>query len=223
MQPSAVILDRDGVLTYFDVEKAQNFFQPLVPLSLMELAQRWQRWGKAVGFPSTIEQEQNFFAGFWQHLRQEYELAEAEYHTLVSCRYTDFMQCYAEVPEVLAELKVQGIAVGVLSNFSLATLEASLEAVGVRQWIDVACAATVIGYAKPQAEAYLHVANLLQVSPAACLFFDDEAPCVAGAATVGMNAFLVDRQGGPLTLAESLEQKVVRDLYAVLEVHKVLR
>ena len=212
MKQRTVIFDRDGVLTYFDIELAQSFFAPLLPFSIFELAKRWQKWGTEVGFPATIESERIFFAGFWQHLRQEYELDDAQYKTLVGCRYTDFMRCYPEVPEVLRELKERNMRVGVLSNFTLASLEASLEAVGLREWIDVACAATVIGYAKPQPEAYQHVTSLLQIPPEECLFFDDEEPCVAGAKAVGMTAYLVDRQRHQNELASH----IVHDLKATL-------
>jgi len=194
MNPRAIIFDRDGVLTYFDVALATSFFQPLLPISLFELAKRWQKWGAQVGFPSTVEQEKVFFTTFWQQLRKEHDLSETQYQALVAFNYCDFIHCFPEVPEVLRELKGRGIPVGVLSNFSLATLETSLDAVGIGGWIDVACAATVIGYAKPQPEAYQHVARLLQTPPKACLFLDDEAPCVAGAQEIGMLAYLVDRQ-----------------------------
>ena len=194
MTIETVIFDRDGVLTYFDIEGAQTFFQPLIPFSIFELGKRWQKWGAESGFPTTVEEEDAFFAGFWQHLREENRLNDVQYKTLAGCRYTDFMRSYPEAIEVLRELKRRNVRVGVLSNFSLASLDASLEAVGLREWIDVACAATVIGHAKPQPEAYHHVARLLQTPPEACLFFDDEEPCVVGAREIGMVGYLVDRQ-----------------------------
>lgn len=213
LNPSAVIFDRDGVLTYFDIETASSFFQPLLPYSVFQLAKQWQVWGEKVGFPATPEEELTFFDGFWRELRQVHELSEQQYRTLLSCRYTDFIQPYPEVADVLRELKRRGVAIGVLSNFALATLDASLEAVGLREWIDVACAATVIGYAKPQPEAYRFVARLLQTPPEACLFFDDESPCVAGAQAVGMDAYLVDRQHTDADRAKG----VVHDLTAALD------
>jgi putative hydrolase of the HAD superfamily len=213
MKPGAVIFDRDGVLTYFDIEAATAFFQPLVPMSLAELAQRWQRWGGEVGFPATLEQEQTFFAGFWQMLRQECNLTESHYQALRGVNYSDFMHLFPEVHAVLRELKQRGVAIGVLSNFSLASLETSLEAVGIHQWIDVACAATVIGYAKPHPEAYLHVARRLGMKPEQCIFLDDEMPCVAGAQKVGMTAYLVDRKRSQDDRANS----ILHSLNAVID------
>jgi putative hydrolase of the HAD superfamily len=213
MNSQAVIFDRDGVLTYFDVARAQAFFQPLLPFSIFELAQRWQMWGSEVGFPATVEQERTFFAGFWEKLRHECNLSHEQYHALDACNYTDFIQAFPEVVEVLKVLKDRGIAIGVLSNFSLASLEASLAAVGILEWVDVTCAATVIGYAKPKPEAYLHVARLLGTPPASCLFFDDEAPCVAGAQECGMAAYLVDRK----RQNDDLSNHVLHNLTGVLD------
>src|SRR4051812_1310976 len=109
MNPSSVIFDRDGVLTYFDVELATSFFQPLLPISLLDLAKRWQKWGTNVGFPSTFEEERHFFATFWQQLRQEYDLAETQYQSLAAVDYCDFIHAFPEVPEVLRELKRRGV------------------------------------------------------------------------------------------------------------------
>jgi HAD superfamily hydrolase (TIGR01509 family) len=209
----AVVLDRDGVLTYFDMERAASFFQPLVPFSLNELFRRWEKWGEQIGFPSTLEEESIFFTGFWEHLQQECELNDAQHRALNDCDFYQFMRCYPEVPEVLRELKRRNVAIGVLSNFSLASLERSLEAVGIYRWIDVACAATVIGFAKPQPEAYRYVAAQLHTPPEACLFLDDEAPCVAGAREVGMSAYLVDRK----RTQDERARHIVHDLTAALD------
>jgi len=100
---NAVIFDRDGVLTYFDLEQATSFFQPLVPMSVYDLARRWNQWGLQVGFPSTVEQEEQFFATFWRQLRQECDLTETQHAALAACNYCDFMRCFPEVPEVLRE------------------------------------------------------------------------------------------------------------------------
>jgi putative hydrolase of the HAD superfamily len=90
-------------------------------------------------------------------------------------------------------LREAKLRIGVLSNFALASLEKSLEVSGLSPWIDVACAATVIGASKPDRAAYTIAAQRLGVAPEQCLFLDDEPPCVAGAAACGMHAYLVDR------------------------------
>ena len=90
----------------------------------------------------------------------------------------------------------------------------SLEAAGLAEYIDVACAATVIGSAKPEASAYERVLKDLSVKATSTILFDDEKPCIAGALAVGIHAFLVRRD-----LSEhDIEKGVVRDLTAIPEI-----
>jgi len=90
----------------------------------------------------------------------------------------------------------------VLSNFPLASLDASLRAAGLDDLIHVACSASVVGAPKPAAQAYLAVTQALGVEPSECLFLDDEAACVDGARRVGMQAFRVDRSRAQHGLGE---------------------
>jgi putative hydrolase of the HAD superfamily len=103
------------------------------------------------------------------------------------------------------------IKLGVLSNFSLASLEQSLVTTGLMKYFDVTCAAVVIGAAKPSQRAYEIALEALQVRPENCLFFDDEAECVEGAAKVGLHAYLVDRR----SLKHRLENRLVSSLEPV--------
>ncbi|MFN8493243.1 MAG: HAD-IA family hydrolase [Caldilineaceae bacterium] len=213
MAIKALVLDRDGVLTYFDVAKATAFFQPLLPLPLEEIARKWASWGKKVGFPRTVAEESSFFQAFWGSLSEELALPAEAHRKLAQFEYTSCMQAFPEVQVILAEARRGGLRIGVLSNFSLASLEASLAAVNLADCVDVACAATVIGASKPSPEAYLTVCRLLGVQPEECLFFDDEIACVEGGRAVGMHAYLVDRQRQEHGLAEG----VVSDLTAILQ------
>ena len=90
--------------------------------------------------------------------------------------------------------KAHGLRVGVLSNFDLANIEATLEAVDLADLVDVACAAPVIGAEKPARAAYEITARKLGVPPTACLFFDDVPAYVAGARVAGLRAYHVDRE-----------------------------
>ena len=95
---------------------------------------------------------------------------------------------------MLAGLHDAGLRIGVLSNFALASLDASLAAAGLAGWIDATAAATVIGAAKPAAAAYHAILARLDAAAAETIYCDDEPHLVAGAAQVGLHAFLVDRR-----------------------------
>ena len=207
----AVIFDRDGVLTDFDLTAGEAFFGPRVPLNLWAISERWEQWGRRIGFPKNQSEEDRFFAGFWDALCDELALPEATRRDLHAFDYTTCLTAFADAPPALDAARRAGLAVGVLSNFSLASLDASLRTTGLAPWIDAACAATVIGVAKPDPAAYRIAAARLGVAPQDCLFFDDEADCVEGARRVGMTAYLVDRR----RTAHDLAAGVVADLSAL--------
>ena len=204
----AVVLDRDGVLTYFDLKAAAQFFGPRLPLSLPEIFARWEALGRQHGFPRSAPEEQQFFRRLWHGLADEFGLNAATRTELLEFDYTVYVLPFPEVRTALEEIKARGLRVGVLSNFSLASLDDSLRAAGLSDLVDVACASTVIGHAKPEPAAYVLTAQALGVPPVACLFLDDEAACVDGARAVGMAAVQVDRRRG----ADDLAQPVLADL-----------
>lgn len=211
MKIHAVIFDRDGVLANFDLETAARFFTPRVPLSLWEIMARWEGWGAQVGFPRSAAQEAHFFRGFWDALCDELELSDAIRADLHEFDYTRCMAAFDDVRPALLAVRAAGLRIGVLSNFSLASLDASLDAIGIGDLVDAACAATVIGASKPDAQAYRITAARLGVDPEHCLFLDDEEVCVSGARAVGMHAYRVDRT----RQSHALDQGVVADLSAL--------
>jgi len=210
----AVVFDRDGVLTHFDVSLLRAFFEPLVPLPLAEIAARWQGWCERGACPRTLAEESGFWAGFWDGLASELGLPPATRDRLHAFDYTASIRAFPESRAALARARARGLRVGVLSNFPLASLDASLHAAGLADLIDVACSASVIGAPKPAAPAYLAIAHALDAEPAECFFFDDEPACVEGARVLGLRAFWVDRSREK----HSLGERIVRDLDALSEI-----
>lgn len=199
------------MLTDFDMKAAARFFSPRVSLSLWEIFERWEARGQQNGFPRTIAEEKAFFTKFWDGLSDELGLSAATRSDLHQFDYTTCLAVYSDVLPALQAARAANLRIGVLSNFALASLEESLITTGLAMWIDVACAATVIGSRKPEPASYATAAARLGVAPEECLFFDDELPCVAGALACGMHAYHVDR-----TLsAHDLDAGKVADLSAL--------
>lgn len=205
--PRAVIFDRDGVLTHFDLPMLRELFSSLIPLPLEAVAARWQRWCERGG-PRTPSEETTFWAAFWDGICDELELGGAQRERLHAFDYTRSVRAFPEARATVLAARAHGLKVGVLSNFPLVSLDASLVAAGLADLIDVARSAPAIGAAKPDPNSYLSVTRALGVEPEECLFFDDELECVEGARAVGMTAYLVDRRRA----AHSVEEGVVRDL-----------
>jgi putative hydrolase of the HAD superfamily len=207
----AVLFDRDGVLVTFNLARAKLFFDPILPISLYEIAAKWEAYGQRYGFPTSLVEEEAFFAGFWGALADEFGLSAKLRDELLAFEYVSCLSAYVDGLHALAFARAQGLKVGVLSNFSLASLEKSLLATGYGGLFDAACAATVIGAAKPGAGAYLHTAAQVGAPPETCLFFDDEIACVEGARAVGMHAYWVNRQAA----AHDFAAGMVADLGAL--------
>lgn len=189
----ALVFDRDGVLSYFDGETAAAFFRDLVPISVTEVAGLWFNYGRERGFPRSDAEERLQLREFWAFVSDSYQLAAWQRRTLEQVDYADYLVAYPEVKEVLTRLRSMGLRVGVLSNFGLASLSRSLAALELAELIDVAHAAPVTGVAKPEAWAFLAVAQALDTPPQNCLFLDDEQQHVDGAVKAGLRACRVDR------------------------------
>jgi FMN phosphatase YigB (HAD superfamily) len=190
---------------------AAAFFEPLLPITLDKLIRRWIVWGDRRGFPQDAAAEQAYWHDFWDSLSDELALGPAVRDRLRACDFLAFLRPFADARPALELAAARGLRTGVLSNFALGRLDESLARAGLADLIRVAVAAPRIGVGKPQAAAYLWIARALQIAPVACILFDDELPCVAGARAVGMEAYLVDRRRPAHALAEG----VVHDLTAL--------
>lgn len=211
---AAMLFDRDGVLTYFDIAAAAQFFQDLLPISVYALAQRWQCAVEQNGAPRNFSEEQAFFSRFWAAIGDEFDLDAGQRGILASVDYARYVVSYPEVPATLRSLQGSNLRLGVLSNFTLASLEHSLAAAGLAGYFKAVCAAPAIGFAKPAARAYEIALATLQVDAGQCLYFDDEEECVAGAQRVGMRAYLVDRR----VMSADWSRRIVPDLRSVLKI-----
>jgi putative hydrolase of the HAD superfamily len=207
---SAVIFDRDGVLVDVDMDAAARLFPPELPLTVAEVGQRWNAWGQRQGFPRSLNEEATFMRAFWDAIGEELALPPAVRSALYAVDYTSVLVPFPDARPALENARQKGLKTAVLSNFALASLDASLAAVGLMDLIDLAAAASVIGVSKPEPAAYLTVTGRLGVTPDTCLFFDDSPQHVAGARALGMHAYLVDRRA-----RDDLANHVVRDLTAL--------
>ena len=195
MSLKAIVFDRDGVLTEFDIEFATQFFAKLLPnsVSIYDLSKVWNEWGTMRGFPRNLAEEVNFFRDFWLYTSALYDLPIETEAALLEMDYKQFFLPFPDALPAVSFAKDQGLKIGILSNFPLASLAQSLTAIGIGHLVDVAYSATMIGYAKPDPRSYQTVLDALGVKAEETLFFDDEFDCVEGARHMGMQAYHVDR------------------------------
>ena len=204
----AAIFDRNNVLIEYDFEYAKNYFEPLLPISIFELGDRWQAWGETVGFPADAATEKQFWCGFWDQVSDEYKLSPETRNKLHAFRYVDVLRPFPDARPTLLALREMGLQIGVLSNFPLATIESSLAAVNLLDCVDMAMSSTNIGVAKPNYEAYQHIAQAMDFQFAEAIFIDDTAVHVEAAQKLGMHAYLLDRQQPKSDLTSGIIQNL---------------
>jgi HAD superfamily hydrolase (TIGR01509 family) len=118
-----------------------------------------------------------------------------------------------QVPEALARMRDRGLTLVVVSN-SDGTAERSLEAAGLRPYLDLVVDSAIVGYEKPDARIFEHALRQSGARPERTLHVGDLYHAdVAGARTAGIHALLLDPYGDwPETDCERAP-----DLWAVAE------
>jgi putative hydrolase of the HAD superfamily len=100
---------------------------------------------------------------------------------------------YPEVPEVLKALRDHGVDLAVLSNWD-ARLHAVLDGNGLGEFLSQRFISAELGWEKPDAAIYRHVAEILRLSPSALLSVgDDPRNDVEGPRKAGWRAVQIER------------------------------
>ncbi len=105
----------------------------------------------------------------------------------------DKFTLYEDGPPVLEELRRHGLKLGLVSNGSR-----DLEEFVRHHGLDVDCAigSRAFGRTKPHPEIFRHALSVLEVEPAdAAMVGDSYEDDIEGARALGMQAFLIDRDG----------------------------
>ena len=100
-------------------------------------------------------------------------------------------------------LRKQGMALGLLSNFST-DLRDMLEAQNLVQRFDHIAISAEIGVTKPDAAAYQAILGMLALPASACAFIDDLPANVAAARALGMHSIVFENTASCLTALEGL-------------------
>lgn len=105
------------------------------------------------------------------------------------------LDCYPEVPEVLATLKKRGYRVAVLSNGTPDMLESAVAHSKIDTLIDYNFSVEEVGIFKPDPRVYRIAVDGLEVKPEEILFQSSNAWDAAGAAYFGFRVAWINRFG----------------------------
>lgn len=103
---------------------------------------------------------------------------------------------YAEVIDVLRDLRSAGYPLAVVSNWHCGLGHFAVE-LGLASYFDAILASAEVGYAKPAPEIFRAAADRLGLAPGAILHVGDTlSEDFEGARAAGFHAMLLDREGG---------------------------
>jgi putative hydrolase of the HAD superfamily len=140
----------------------------------------------------------------WQQERMLAMLAETDLHPgeyeivvhkLAEGNAARVLEPYAEVPDVLAELRRRGLRIAICSNWDWDLQEAVAEA-GLADAVDVVVSSAWAGARKPHPRIFEHTLAKAGVEPGVVLFAGDTwGPDVIGPRTMGMQPVYLRREG----------------------------
>lgn len=139
--------------------------------------------------------------------------------------WTNRLKLIPETLQLVLQLKSMDIRIGLLTNDWRAATDEVMARFGIMDFFDAIVARKEVqGEKKPHQAPFLHIAELLQVSPEQCIMIGDEPrDDIFGAQTVGMRTILVPREEH---IVDSLHWTVEPDLVLlsrqVLHVENVL-
>jgi putative hydrolase of the HAD superfamily len=214
MNIHAVIFDRDNTLIRFDAAAAAALeariavAAPTLPPGTV--ATHWTTWPGP--WPRAIDEEPAFWRVFWNSLAARYQLP---FHTITALHEIGafYHSCFTSFPDTLAclaALRARGLHLAILTNFELPSIHLTLQNASLDPgWFSVLLSSATTCFPKPDPRAYLAAATALNLPPTACAFVDDLPDNVEAARAIGMQAWLLDRQG----TAPASKAPRIRDLH----------
>ncbi len=138
-------------------------------------------------------------------------LADAMLRARLMALY-DELPAYAEVPQMLTELKAKGFATAILSNGSPDMLAAAIASAGIGADLDAVLSVEDVGIFKPSAKVYEMVGKRFGTQPAEVLFVSSNGWDVCSGAGFGFATAWVNRAGLPMDRLAAQPGHVLSDL-----------
>lgn len=105
-------------------------------------------------------------------------------------------ECFEDVHTVLAQLKLLGYKLGLISN-AFPSASRIMKDLDLSQYFDYTLLSFEFEFVKPEPEIYHFAVEQLKVEVDKAVFVDDRAKFVNAAIQVGMNAYLIERFPNP--------------------------
>ena len=202
----AVIFDLDGTLVdsmwmwrAIDIEYLGKFGISL-PKTLQKDIEGMSFSETAVYFKETFQ------------IPDSLEEIKATWNRMAYEKYTKEVPLKTGVKEFLDYCKKNGIKLGIATSNSRELVDATLEALNIREYFDCVMTACEVDKGKPAPDIYLAVAEKVKVNPAQCLVFEDIEMGILAGKNAGMEVCAVEDD---FSKYMTEEKKKLADYYIV--------
>jgi len=192
----ACVFDAYGTL--FDVSSASARCADVLGDKAPALARLWRE--KQLQY-TWLRTAQGRHADFWQVTGEALDFAMDELQVSgpgLRARLMDLyrrLDAFAEVPDVLRQLKQSGLATAILSNGTPSMLEDAVQSAGIGPFVDAIISVEEVGVFKPDPKVYQRAVDRLAVAAGQICFLSSNAWDAYAASAFGMRVVWCNRYG----------------------------
>jgi len=125
------------------------------------------------------------------------------------------LEAFAEVPQMLSDLKARGIQTAILSNGTPDMLDGAVDFADIRTLLDDVLSVESVGIFKPASQVYDLVGQAFGCTKEDVLFVSSNGWDAAGAAGYGFQTVWVNRGGEPLDRLYAKPTHILPDLTTI--------
>lgn len=209
----------DAYGTLFDVHSAVARHATLAGPQAERLSQLWRTKQLEYTWTRTA---MGRYRDFWQLTQEALDFALAAVPGWSSGAREALLEayavldCYSEVPDVLAGLKAKGHRLAILSNGTPTMLARAVGCAGIGALLDDVFSTDGLRIYKTAPQAYALVTERHGVEPGAVSFQSSNRWDIAGATAFGFRCNWINRTGQPDEYAELAPARVLPDLTGLL-------
>ena len=182
----AVIFDLDGTLVdsmwmwkTIDIEYLGRFG--------IDLPETLQKDIEGMSFSETAVYFKNTF-----NISDSLEKIKSDWNQMAYDKYTKEVTLKAGAKEFLIFCQKKGIKLGIATSNSRELVDATIEALGIKEYFDCIMTSCEVAKGKPSPDIYLAVAQNLCVHPTDCLVFEDVEMGILAGKNAGMEVCAIE-------------------------------
>ena len=179
------------------------------------------------GLPPTLQKdiEGMSFSETAVYFKETFQIPDSlkkikeDWNQMAYDKYTKEVPLKKGAKEFLVHCKNNDIKLGIATSNSRELVEATLEALGIRDYFGCVMTSCDVAKGKPAPDVYLETAKRLNAEPAACLVFEDIEMGIMAGKNAGMEVCAVEDEFSmnQMEKKKKLADYYIKDYYEILE------